>query len=401
MSRFNMTPSFGNSNFMNSSGLFRYNNSMIYNNNFFNNDGKNKERPELLSIIGVGDCMVDIITEINSEIINSYHLEDNQTKYTDENTKSIFNKLESMPYVSYIPGGSVQNILRVLSYNLYEQTNINNNIFNSNYNINLGIKYNLSMLGSIGEDVYKDKIINSLRHSKINPLLKFSKGETSKCGAGFYNKKPFLISEIKASKNLDKEFITSNKDNILKHEILLIEGYYLQHQFELCWELCELFKKEENKIIILMLNPITINPNLLEKIIYIANYADIIFSTKIQAEEFANSKGEIDDKKIFEKFFQKLTNNNKRLLVIKNGKEAAYCMKYNYLEKHLEFILTSIPQQIKMEEIVDEIGFEDAFFGGFLSEYMKGNSLYLCLKKGNEMANIVLKNPGCTFERKK
>ena len=76
-------------------------------------------------------------------------------------------------------------------------------------------------------------------------------------------------------------------------------------------------------------------------------------------------------------------------------------MKYNYLEKHLEFILTSIPQQIKMEEIVDEIGFEDAFFGGFLSEYMKGNSLYLCLKKGNEMANIVLKNPGCSFERKK
>ena len=35
-------------------------------------------------------------------------------------------------------------------------------------------------------------------------------------------------------------------------------------------------------------------------------------------------------------------------------------MKYNYLEKHLEFILTSIPQQIKMEEIVDEIGFEDS-----------------------------------------
>ena len=67
----------------------------------------------------------------------------------------------------------------------------------------------------------------------------------------------------------------------------------------------------------------------------------------------------------------------------------------------MEFILTSIPQKIKTEEIIDEIGFEDAFLGGFLSEYMKGKSLYLCLKKGNDIANIVLKNHGCTFERKR
>jgi adenosine kinase len=359
----------------------------------------NKERPEILSIIGIGDCMVDIITEINSEIINLYHLENDQTKYTDENTKNIFKELESMPFVQYIPGGSTQNILRVLSYLLHENSNFNNN---GNNIINIRVKYEISMLGSIGEDVYKEKIINSLNHSKIKPLLKISNGETSRCGAGFYNKKPFLISEVKASKNLDKEFILSNKDNILKHEILLIEGYYLQYQFELCWELCELFRKEENKLIILTLSPISLNPKLLEKFIYIANYADIIFSNKSQAEEFASSKGEIDNKKIFEKIFQKLsTNNKKKILVVKNGKEAAYCAKYNYQEKHLEFILTSIPQQIKNEEIVDEIGFEDAFFGGFLSEYMKGNSLYYCLKKGNEISNIVLKNPGCTFGRKK
>ena len=390
-----MTPSFGNSNFMSSSSFFQNSH-----NNIFNNGMSNKERPELMSIIGIGDCMVDIITEINSQIINTYHLENDQTKYTDENTKNIFKELESMPYVQYIPGGSVQNTLRVLSYFLLENSNFNNN--SNNNIIHIGIKYKISMLGSIGEDVYKDKIINSLNHSKIKHLLKLSKGETSRCGAGFYNKKPFLISEIKASKNLDKEFILSNKDNILKHEILLIEGYYLQYQFELCWELCELFRKEENKLIILTLSPISLNPNLLEKFIDIANYADIIFSSKSQAEEFANSKGEIDNKKIFEKIFQKLsTNNKKKILVVKNGKEAAYCAKYNYQEKHLDFILTSIPQQIKNEEIVDEIGFEDAFFGGFLSEYMKGNSLYYCLKKGNEIANIVLKNPGCTFGKKK
>ena len=400
MSQFYKTTSFGYSNFMNSSGFFQNSHNNIFNNNnFFNNGMNNKERPELKSIIGIGDCMVDIITEIDSQIINAYHLENDQTKYTDENTKNIFKELESMPFVRYIPGGSVQNTLRTLSNFLHNNSALNNNVNNI---INIGEKYEISMLGCIGEDVYRDKIINTLNHSKIKPLLKLSKGETSRCGAGFYNKNPFLISEIKASKNLDKEFILSNKDEILKHEILLIEGYYLQYQFELCRELCELFRKEENKLIILTLSPISLNPNLLEKFIYIANYADIIFTSKSQAEEFASSKGEIDNKKIFERIFQKLANNNKKkLLVVKNGKEAAYCAKYNYQEKHLEFILTSISQQIKNEEIVDEIGLDDAFFGGFLSEYMKGNSLYYCLKRGNEIANIVLKNPGCTFGRKK
>ena len=400
-----MTP-YGYSNILNQSG-FPYNvNNNIYtnNNHFFNNEIYYKERPELPSIIGIGDCIVDIITDINSQIINLYHLENNETKYIDVNTRNIFNELEKMSFVRYITGGSVQNILRVLSYNLNENSPLNivqNNLLNNGLNMHLIKKYQITFLGCVGEDVYKDKIIYTLNNSKIKPLLKISKEQTSRCGAGLYNKKPFFISEIKASKNLDRDFILANKDEILKHEILLIEGYYLQYQYELCLELCDLFKKEGNKLIILTLSPISLNQNLLEKFIQIANYADIIFSTKAQADQFACSKGEIDNKKIFTKIFQKLSTNNKRLLVIKNGQEAGYCAKYNYQEKHLEFILTCFPQQMKYEQIVDEIGLEDSFFGGFLSEYMKGSSLYLCLKKGNEMANIVLKNPGCTFEKKK
>ena len=405
MSLFNMNQ-YGYSNILNPPG-FPYNiinNIHINNNHFFNNEISYKERPELSSIIGIGDCIVDIITEINSQIIHLYHLENKETKYTDVNTRNIFNELEKMSFVHYITGGSVQNILRVLSYNLNENSPINivqNNLLNNNINIHLIKKYQITFLGCVGEDVYKDKIIYTLNNSKIKPLLKISKEQTSRCGAGLYNKKPFFISEIKASKNLDRDFILANKDEILKHEILLIEGYYLQYQYELCLELCDLFKKEGNKLIILTLSPISLNQNLFERFIYIANYADIIFSSKSQAEEFSCSKGELDNKKIFTKIFQNLSDNNKRLLVIKNGQEAGYCAKYNYQEKHLEFILACFPQQIKDEQIVDKIGLEDAFFAGFLSEYMKGNSLYLCLKKGNEMANIVLKNPGCTFEKKK
>ena len=34
-----------------------------------------------------------------------------------------------------------------------------------------------------------------------------------------------------------------------------------------------------------------------------------------------------------------------------------------------------------------------------VNEYMKGNSLYECLKMGNETANVILHNYGCTFAK--
>lgn len=378
--------------------MINYNNSES-NYSIFNNTTIQKEREELTSIIGIGDCIVDIIAEIDPQIKDAYELQNDKTKYINENTKDIFNELETMSCVHYIPGGSNQNTLRVLSWVL-RQNYSKSYIFNINENNNLEFKYKISMLGSVGKDKYKDQIISSLIQSGVNPYLQLINDKTSRCAAGTINKRPFLISDIKASKYLDKDFIISNKEEILNHDILIIEGYYLQYQYELCETLCELFKQEENKLIILTLSPISLNKILLNKFINISNHADIIFSGKSQLENFVYLKG-VDNIKIFEKFFQILSKDKNRLLIVKDGKEAAYCIKYNYLENHLESILTSFPEQISNEEIRDEIGFEDAFLGGFLAEYMKGNSLYSCLKKGNDIANVILKNIGCSFKIKK
>ena len=402
MSQFWRNISFETSNFITSGGFL---NSMNNNyNNFININCDiftQKERPELSSIIGIGDCMVDIIAEVDENFIKKYELDSKMTKYVNEINKNIFDEIERMSYVCYLPGGSVENILRTLSYSLNDISFQNNNYYKSNYNMNINQKMNISMMGCVGSDTYKDKIINSLIQSRINPLLNISKSETSRCAAGIYYKKSFLISDIKASKDLNKEFILKNEDKILNNDILLIEGYYVKDNFEIIKLLCESFNKDENKIIILVLNPVELNYEEFEKIIYIANLADIILSNFIMAGELSEM-GELcrDVDKIYENLFKKLSN-KKRIIVLKNGKEASYCAKYNYAENHLEYILTYFPYQIRNEEIIDELGIEDAFFGGFLSEYMKGSSLYLCLKRGCEISNIVLKNYGCTLERKK
>ena len=56
---------------------------------------------------------------------------------------------------------------------------------------------------------------------------------------------------------------------------------------------------------------------------------------------------------------------------------------------------------MKTEEITDLNGAGDAFLGGFLSQYMKGSSLYSCCRAGNDASFVILKNVGCTFPKDK
>ena len=44
-------------------------------------------------------------------------------------------------------------------------------------------------------------------------------------------------------------------------------------------------------------------------------------------------------------------------------------------------------------------GAGDAFLGGFLSQFMKGSSLYSCCTAGNDAAYVILQNIGCTFPK--
>ena len=384
---FEKMTSFGESGYSTQYGFF--NKSSIYSRN--SKKEEKKERPEIFSLIGIGDSIFDIISEIKIDLIKKYGLESNKTTYANQNTIKIFDEIEAMPEVRYIPGGSIQNILRVLSCRLNQSDN--NKIFNDNQKK----KYKISMIGCVGDDDYKYKIYNSLVECGVSPFLEISKNErTSRCGVCIYNKKAYYIGDIVASKNITKKFISDNLKNILEHQGLLIEGYYLQYQFDICKDLCESFYNAK-KLIVLTLNSSYVIKYYNEKVMDIANMSDIIYGNIEQAEELAELKG-VEIKKIFDRIFKKLIPKD-RILVISNDIEGAYCSKYNYKENHLEFIMQCFPQKIKSEEIVDNSGVGDSFLGGFLSEYLKGSSLYECLSMGNDTANVILHNYGCTFPK--
>ena len=163
-------------------------------------------------------------------------------------------------------------------------------------------------------------------------------------------------------------------------------------------KLCEAFC-ENNKKIILTLSAKFIVKFHYEKIIELGNKADIIAGSMEEALELAGTKGE-NTKDVFEIIFKKLEPKENRLLVITDGANGAFCARYDYKNNQIISFLQCFAPKLKDEEIKDLNGAGDAFLGGFLSEYMKGNDIYDCCKRGINAATIILKNVGCTFPKK-
>ena len=344
------------------------------------------DKSRLKSIIAIGNPIVDILAEVDRGSILRYNLIWGGTFFANESNIGFYDELESKPQVSYIPGGSIQNTLRVTSWCLNMEEK------------NRGL-YKITMLGAIGQDGYKDKILNALKSAGVKPLLQqIPNTTTSRCGVGICLKERCLLPHIKASNCLTDDFVSEHQNEIYDHDALLIEGYFLQEKYDLCKNLCQTFKRLR-KMVILTLSAVFMVQYHREKILEISQNADIIVGNKEEFEAFAEMSKE-SPKNIFTKVFEKLSP-KERLFIVTDGGNGVYISKYDYKKRQIDFILQSFPHNLKNEEICDLNGAGDAFLGGFLSQYMKGATLQDCCKAGNDAAFIIIKNVGCTFPKNK
>ena len=338
------------------------------------------------SLIAIGNPIVDITVSIDKDTLQNDGLEFRGTVFCNEKTQKFLDELDKKPIVTYTPGGSVMNTLRICSWCL-------------NMNPNESGKHRITMLGAVGNDIFKDKIFNSLREAKVEPMLEILQEKTSRCGVGIYKKDRCLVPDIQASSKLSKEFIDEKLDSIMQHDVLLIEGYFLKENFEICKNLCLEFKRQ-NKLVILTLSAVCIIQYHMDKIKEIADMADMIIGNMEETEFFAGGKNAVFQD-TYEIVHKKLSSRN-RLLVVTCGSHGVYCSKYNYQSMRLDLILQCFPNFVKNDEIVDLNGAGDAFLGGFLAMYLKGNTnnkLFTCCKAGNEAASVILRNVGCTFPK--
>ena len=348
------------------------------------------ERPEISSIVTLAEPILDIISDVDESILKEYGLKCMDTvliKEKDDKTEKIFEHFDKLKNVQYVPGGSAQNSVRVL------RACLNNESYDKT-------RFKVSMVGAIGDDPYKDKIIKSLKDLGVNPIFEVLKNDkTSRCAVGIYKKEKAFATQLMASKRLSEEFVNEHIKEITSHQALLIEGYMVSNKFDICKKLIEYFLKDKKTIILSLCAPFIVKFHY-DKILELANDADIITGNLEEALEFSGQQSK-DIDTIFQIIYEKLKPKEKRLLVITDGENGAYWGKYNYEEKRLEHMIQYFAYDIKEDEIQDLNGAGDAFLGGFLCKYMEGYSVHDCCKIGIEAATVILKNVGCNFDKDK
>ena len=338
-----------------------------------------KQIPKLInSVIAIGNPMVDITAECERNYIDEFHLNEGINYATNDNV-AFFSRIEEMISVLKSPGGSALNVLRSLSWCL-KKNNINNK--------------KLSMLGSVGNDTYKNMIISSLQSLNINTdlLEQLPNRNTSKCAVAIYENKRYFLSDILASKHLSINFIQNNWDKIISHDAIIIEGYFIKENFQLCKLICEEFYNKSKYIILTLSDPSTIE-QCRNEINEIAKMADMIVGSQKSTLKFIGEQSYIRINNLFQKIYQTL-NNRDRIILITVGRQGVFCSKYD-ANTNRETNFQSFP--LSAPSIVDLNGAGDAFLGGFLSQQMQNQTLENCCNSGNNTASIVMQNIGCNF----
>lgn len=344
-------------------------------------------RQQSKSLIGIGNPIVDISAELEQNELTKYNLDWGKTVFANDKNIGIYDCLEKKKDVSYIPGGSIQNCLRVICWCLKSSVN-NNDLFK------------ITMLGCVGNDAYKDKIVTALKDIGVCPLLQINnKLPSSRCGVGIYKKERCLIPQIIASNTLSMEFVKKKINQIKDHNTLVIEGYFIKEKYDIVKYLVDEFKAKKKTIMFALSATFLLQEEnkTRDKMIKIANDSDYIFGNMEEAQALIE-----DNTLIFQDTFKKvhqMFTKKDRYLIITVGAQGVFASKYDYEKNNLDFIIQSFPPFIDNDDIVDLNGAGDAFLGGFLSQWLQGKTLDQCCKMGNKASNVIMRNIGCTYPK--
>jgi len=218
---------------------------------------------------------------------------------------------------------------------------------------------------------------------------------TGTCAVLITGKDRSLVAHLAAANNfsvthLDNE---ANWSFVEKAQIYYISGFF----FTVCPEAIQRvakFSLENNRTFTLNLSAPFISQFFKDKLLEAIPYVDILFGNDDEAKTFAKNVLNMESENVEEisKAISNMPklNEKKRIVIITQGHNPIVLTIGDEV-KHISVL--SIPA----EKIVDTNGAGDAFVGGFLAQYAKGESLEKCIDCGIWSSALIIQRSGCTF----
>lgn len=340
-----------------------------------------KESLKENTLFGMGNPLLDISANVDKEFLAKYDLKQNDAILADpEKHKNLYLELVESFKADYTAGGSVQNCLRVCQW-LVEKPKVT------------------TFFGCVGVDNFSKILYDNATSEGVNTRYQCTeKAPTGTCAVLITDHHRSLCANLGAANYFTVDHLRKpeNRKLIDSAHFYYISGFFLTVSPPSMLEVAKV-ALEHDRPFIMNLSAAFISQFYKEPLMQALPYVDVLFGNEQEAETFAQEQefGTKDMKEIALKICKLPKQNEKRsrVVILTQGVDPVILAKDGKIKE-----FSVVP--LRPEQVVDTNGAGDAFAGGFLSQYIQGKDLGVCIKCGIWAARQIVQRSGCTFEGK-
>ena len=305
------------------------------------------------------------------------HTQGGNAILAEEKHMPLYDELSAKSDVVYVAGGATLNSARVAAW-----------VANSEEKF-------VTYTGCVAADKYGDLLkAGAEKDGVAMPVAISTEAATGTCAVVVVDKERSLVANLAAAAKFPHEHVKNEAvaAGIEKAQVYYISGFFLTTCAPALMDVAK-HANENDKVFTMNLSApfiidffgAVLNPAL--------EYADILFGNETEAVALAKAqKWETENVSEIAVLAQKLPKKGKaRTVVFTQGSEQTVVATESGV---VTYAVT------KVENIVDTNGAGDAFVGGFLAEFCKGQNFATCVATGHKSAGKIIQTSGCQFESK-
>lgn len=345
-------------------------------------------KQDKIVLVGMGNPLLDMIAVTPTSFLQKYDLKSNDAILAEDKHMGMYEELEKIDTVKYVPGGSTQNSIRVAAA-LFDAVD--------------GRRQVSAMTGCIGKDSRGTQLRDLLVTAGVVPMYAESdKNPTGLCGVAVTGHERSQVTALGAASDFPKDHVTSFaplKDALAAADVVYSAGFFLTTCPEAMKKQSEEMMSATNgkRLFCTNLSAMFLVTFFKEQMMSVLAASHYVFGSDLEFDEFAKVHELPDaDRGAVAQHIADLPRHvagASRVVVCTQGSDETLVAESGKTE------LRRFPvKKIDASAICDTTGAGDAFAGGFLFALCRGAPLEQCVEIGHLAAREVIQRDGCTFE---
>jgi len=337
--------------------------------------------------LGIGNPLLDITAHATDEMLKEFDLEKGVAILAEPKHMPLYPRVQSSADVLYCPGGSSMNTARALQW-MRMQTHPNT----------------VSFVGCIGMDESGKILRKAVTDSGVRPIFfETDKKPTGRCAALITNKERTLVTSLGAAEEYQVSHLRTNPDvqkALSTAKVFYSEGFFTTVSPEALIELGKRALADHKHFMFNISAPFLPNFfwNDMSKVI---EYVDYLFCNETEAETVAKKMQWANPEDL------DAVAKNMAALPLAEGKTGRTVVITHGAEETIVCGLATggeirrfSPIKCTPDEIKDTNGAGDCFVAGFISQFLLGADLDVCIAAGHYCAWKVIQSVGCSLTGK-